>query len=98
MKVTLGSTGVLAAAAVLGGLALFIYVKKNGVRQVVGGVVHAGVEVADTVVSETVFSVGEIVGIPRTNETECERAKREGRTWDASFACPAGDFLSYLWS
>lgn len=43
-----------------------------------------------------VQSVGEVIGVPRTNMTECERAKAEGRTLDASFACPAGDFLSYL--
>lgn len=45
-----------------------------------------------------VLSVGDAVGVPRTNETECEKAKREGRTLDASFACPAGDFLSYAWN
>ncbi|TXC66019.1 hypothetical protein FSC37_09170 [Piscinibacter aquaticus] len=39
--------------------------------------------------------IGQAIGIPATNETECERARREGRTWDASFACPAGTFLSY---
>lgn len=31
---------------------------------------------------------------PRTNETECDRALREGRTWDASFACPAARFIT----
>ena len=43
-----------------------------------------------------VVTAGDALGVPRTNETECERAKREGRTWDASFACPAGDFIGYL--
>jgi hypothetical protein len=41
-----------------------------------------------------VENIGLAVGIPRTNMTECERAKAEGRWWDASFACPAGDFIS----
>lgn len=40
-----------------------------------------------------VIGVGDWFGIPETNETECERAIREGRTWDASFACPAGTFI-----
>lgn len=51
----------------------------------------------DGVLSGTITGLGESFGIPLTNQTECERAKAEGRTWDASFACPAGDFLSYLW-
>lgn len=34
--------------------------------------------------------------LPSTNQTECERAMAEGRTWDASFACDASTFLRYL--
>lgn len=57
--------------------------------------------VVDTVTKPAagvVLGVGDAVGVPRTNETECEKAKREGRTLDASFACPAGDFLGYAWN
>lgn len=46
--------------------------------------------------SDAVLSVGDVLGVPRTNETECQRAIREGRTWDASFACPAGTFIKSL--
>jgi hypothetical protein len=42
---------------------------------------------------DQVLDTGDLLGIPRTNETECEKALREGRKWDASFACPAGTFL-----
>lgn len=60
-----------------------------GVGAAVGGaVVDAGAGV--------VLGIGDGVGIPRTNMTECERAMAEGRTWDASFACPASTFLRYL--
>lgn len=45
-----------------------------------------------------VLGVGDSMGVPRTNMTECERAMAEGRTWDASFACPAPVFLKYLTS
>ena len=38
--------------------------------------------------------VGAVVGIPRTDATACERAKASGDWWAASFACPAGDFVS----
>lgn len=55
------------------------------------------VEAAPQVVADTAASViigtGAVFGIPKTNETECAKALREGRTWDASFACPAGTFL-----
>lgn len=43
-----------------------------------------------------VIGIGEAVGVPRTNMSECERAIAEGRTWDASFACPAGTFIKSL--
>ena len=41
-------------------------------------------------------NVGAAVGIPRTNVTACQLAISEGRTWDASFVCPAGTFLGSL--
>lgn len=63
--------------------------------QTIGGTV---VDLADGVISGGVIAIGERIGIPPTNMSECERAKAEGRTWDASFACPAVDFLKYLWS
>lgn len=49
------------------------------------GVVNAGAGV--------VLGIGDAVGLPRTDMTECQRALAEGRKWDASFACPAGTFI-----
>lgn len=46
--------------------------------------------------ADQVQDAGELLGIPRTDETECEKALREGRTWDASFACPAGTFIGSI--
>ena len=51
-------------------------------------------QTASTAAGNAIQSAGEVIGIPRTNETECQKALREGRTWDASFACPAGTWLS----
>jgi hypothetical protein len=48
--------------------------------------------IADTAAAGVV-GTGQVFGIPATNETECQKALREGRTWDASFACPAGTFI-----
>lgn len=82
--------GLAVLAAVVG-----VYVVRNakGVGQAVGG---AAVDLVDGVLSGGVIAAGDVVGVPMTNLTECERAKLEGRTWDASFACPAGDFLKYV--
>lgn len=77
------------------GFAVLVYVKKNLqglIADAAGGVVGA----VDDVASGVVIGIGEALGIPRTNETECEKALREGRNWDASFMCPAGKFLSAM--
>lgn len=78
----------------LAALAVFILVTKkgaaaslaqSGAEAVVGAATGAAAGVA--------LGIGDAIGIPRTNETECEKAMREGRYWDASFACPAGTFI-----
>ncbi len=53
------------------------------VAEVIGA---AAVDAVDGVLTGTVTGVGAAVGVPRTNQTECEKAKAEGRTRDASFA------------
>jgi len=62
----------------------------TGAGEAVGDAV---VDLADGLISGGAMAVGDKFGIPRTNMTECERALAEGRTWDASFACPAGTFI-----
>lgn len=78
-----------AAAVVL----VLLYLDKKGspaaIGQAVGGAV---IEAA----AGGVIGIGQAVGIPETNMTECEKAIAEGRTWDASFACPAGTFIKSL--
>ncbi len=83
----------IAGAAIL----LLSYFAKNaqGAGQVIG---TAAVDLTNGVIAGTVTAAGDIVGIPKTNLSECDKAKAEGRTWDASFACPAGDFLYYWWN
>jgi len=85
----------IAGAAVLVAL---LYASTRGAGstgQAIGG---AAVDFVDGVLTGTVTGIGEVIGVPVTNETECERARREGRTWDASFACPAGTFIKHLFS
>lgn len=90
----------LSTVLVVGGIAAavlaLVLVKKNGITAAsVGSAV--GSAVIDGA-SGVVLGVGDAVGLPRTDLTECEKAKAEGRTWDASFVCPAGDFLKYVFN
>lgn len=85
----------LIAGAAVGAALLYVWAK--GGKGTGAAIVGGAISVADGAVSEVVNTVGEVVGVPRTNQTECEKAKAEGRTWDASFACPAVDFLKYWW-
>lgn len=76
-----------------------LWLSRNGNGQAVGQTV--GEAAVSTIVGAgtgVVLGAGEAVGIPRTNMTECERAIAEGRTWDASFACPAGTWIKSLFN
>lgn len=90
---TLLIVGGIAAAT----LAVFIWQKKS-LAAAAGAVGAAAGSAVVNAAGGVVLGVGDAVGIPRTNVTECERAKAEGRTWDASFACPAGDFIRYVFT
>jgi len=57
---------------------------------------EAVVDLVDGVVSGGALAIGDKIGIPRTDMTKCQIAIAEGRTWDASFDCPASDFLGYI--
>ncbi|GGI16885.1 hypothetical protein [Oxalicibacterium faecigallinarum] len=76
--------------------------KGSGMQSIAGDLGYsvgtAAFNAVDGVFAGVVLNTGDALGIPRTNMTECERAKAEGRTWDASFACPAKEFLSYVFS
>lgn len=62
------------------------------------GIGSAGVDAANGVLRGTVESVGLVVGVPRTNQTQCQKDIRAGDMWAASFSCPAKDFLSAAWN
>lgn len=46
------------------------------------------------VAAGAVEGIGMVVGVPRTNTSQCQRDLSAGSYWDASFSCPATDFLS----
>lgn len=80
----------LIAGAAVAALLAYKFKDLKGFGTGIGG---AAVDVVDGVISGAVVGIGQAVGVPQTNMTECQRAIAEGRTWDASFACPATDFL-----
>lgn len=67
------------------------------VQEVAATVTEAAAGAVGSVASGAVLGVGDAVGLPRTDQTECQKALAEGRMWDASFACPAKDFLAATW-
>jgi hypothetical protein len=81
----------IAGVAVVLVLIAFAYFKDK-----IGEAVEHPVKVVGEWGADQVLDAGDILGIPRTNETECEKALREGRTLDASFACPAGTFIGSI--
>jgi hypothetical protein len=89
------------AAAVVAGVGFVMWRRSSAeplgtqIGSALGGLV---VDAADGAVSGVAYGIGDRIGVPRTNETECEKAIREGRTWDASFACPAGTFIKSIFN
>jgi hypothetical protein len=99
----MGETKYIIAGAAVAAVLLALWVKKKG--GLGAAAADAGAAAGDAVVqfgggvvSGVALGIGDAIGVPRTNMTECERALAEGRTLDASFACPAGDFLSHQWN
>lgn len=80
------------------GAAVLWVMSKGGAKEAGEAIGGALVDATDGVLKGTVTSVGQLAGIPATSMTECEKAKAEGRTLDASFACPATDFLKYVFN
>jgi len=45
-----------------------------------------------------ITSIGEKVGVPQTNMSKCQQDLIAGDSWNASFDCPAADYLRYVMS
>ena len=83
----------IAGAAVVGALA---WAASKGARETGAAIGAAAVDLVDGALSGAVVGAGQVVGIPATNATQCERDKAAGDTWAASFSCPAADWLRYV--
>lgn len=90
MKVPTNVLIVGGGVAVVGALAWFMVRKYGGVSGAVAALTGAAADAGAGVV----LGIGDTIGLPRTDLTECERAWAEGRYLDASKLCPAKDFFS----
>ncbi len=78
--------------------AALLWASSKGAKETGAAIGTAAVDLTNGIITGAVVGAGQVVGVPPTNQTKCERAKAEGRTWDASFDCPAGDFLKYVFN
>lgn len=85
----------LAGALVAGALLWRTVARPAETGKAIGG---AAVDLAAGMLGGAVIGIGEGVGVPETNQTQCARDRAAGDTWAASFSCPAGEFLSWWWN
>jgi hypothetical protein len=76
------------AVGLVGAIAL-VWILNGGGRTIARSVGALPGDVAGGLVE----GIGEGLGIPRTNQSQCERDLADGKLWDASFSCPAGTFI-----
>lgn len=97
-------TYMIAGGVVLAALAIASFYKPRDDSQEEGN--HGGffqdmgedaggavIDLADGVISGAAKGIGDIVGVPRTNKTQCQLDLERGDKWAASFSCSAGTFI-----
>lgn len=85
-----------AGAAVVGGLVLYVIIKKRPGESLASGAGRAVVGAVNDVAVGGVKGIAQIFGIPDTNDTQCQRDRAAGRTYEASFSCPASEFIGHV--
>lgn len=87
IKLTPEAVAVLALGA---GAVLYLATRPGAAASLGTGAVNAVADLGGGVV----LGVGDVVGLPRTDTDQCSRDLAAGNTWDASFSCPAGRFIT----
>lgn len=95
-KLTPENLGRLAAVAVAG--IATVYIARRGVVGASAALAEGATRVVTDAATGAVIGIGKAVGVPETSVDECAKAIREGRMWDASFACPAGTFIKSVFT
>lgn len=82
-----------------------LWAYSKGAKGTGAAIVGAGVDLVDGALGETVNTVGDVVGIPRTDTNECQRRIEEFRrapwyektylSFGVSAYCPASDYLRF---
>lgn len=81
----------------LGLLALYVLTRRVPAGSTLPAELAAGAtNAAGQVAGGLVLGVGDALGVPRTSPTQCDLDIAAGRTWAASFSCPAGRFFGHL--
>lgn len=92
-------TLILAAAGALGGLLILQVIKSAGDMPGTGQAMGAGVTgLVGGVATGAVLGVGDVLGVPRTNQSQGQAELDAGDYWNASFHLPAGEFISGAWN
>lgn len=95
-----GLPGGVQKLAMLGAAAFLTYfvyaLATKGFKGVASAAAEGVVRAATDTAAGVVIGAGKAIGIPETNEQQCYDAVATGRTWDASFACPAGTFIKSI--
>lgn len=96
MKATFNPVS-LAALLAVGGLAAYVLWQRRAGESLAAAAGRAAAEAASDAVVGGVKGLGSAVGIPDTNPAECAAALARGDMLQASFLCPAADFLAGAW-
>lgn len=81
------------AALVLVGVGV-VWLWRRGVGGVAEDTAKAATNVVTGVAAGVVKGTGEVVGIPDTDAALCRQALAAGDYWNASFYCPAKEFIA----
>lgn len=84
------TTLIVGGVVILGGWLVW-----RGFGGVAKDITNAAVSVGSGAVAGVAVGLGEAVGLPDTNLSECERDIKNGDYWAASVSCPASRFLRY---
>lgn len=85
-------------AAALGAVVLYVLAKKKSGESLAGSAGRAAATAVGDAAVGAVKGIGSVFGIPDTSLTQCEKDIAAGRTWDASFSCPAGRFVGSIFN
>lgn len=80
-------------ALLIGGLTLYTLAKMKPGESLAGAAGRAAAGAVGDVATGAVKGLGAVFGIPETSADQCTRDLDAGRTWDASFSCPASRFI-----